>query len=162
MVLQAEKKKLHYLNSSLRGLTIFYPHQVFSGLFTRKGRRIHARNLTNKLFVHIRHKYRANPVFFLKAFFERMRPKVGLYPKKIAGVTHKIPSPISYKKSVSILLRWWLHTAQKAAKGKPFFPCLVAELDAAYKSGSSQLARKRDEVHRLAHLNRPFLRFLRF
>jgi ribosomal protein S7 len=133
-----------------------------AGLLTRHGGRKHGAQLAARTFLHIRKQYRVHPILFLQAFFEKFRPKVFLYGKKIAGVTHKIPVPVSYRKSVSILLHWWLHLARKNQRGRPFLHAFIAELDAAYRLPTSPLAKKRDEVHRLAHLNRPFLRYLRF
>ncbi len=156
MVHQAVKKKLH--KSSAK----FYPTKLFLGILISSGSKQTALRVLLRLFTHIRKKYKVIPLVFLRIFFERMRPKVALYSKKIAGVTHKIPVPVSYRKSVSVLLHWWVAAARKASKGRPIISYLISELDSAYKSPSSTLAKKRDEVHRLAHFNRPFLRYLRF
>lgn len=156
MVHQVVKKKL------LKARTKFYPYSLFLGILISSGQKHLARRILSKLFRHIRRKYKANPLFFLKVFFEKMRPKVALYAKKIAGVTHKIPVPVTYRKSVSILLHWWVSSAHRVSRGRPLVGSLISELDTSYKSVASNLAKKRDEVHRLAHLNRPFLRYLRF
>jgi len=156
MVHQAVKKK------QLKARGHFYPYLLFWGILISSGQRQVARKLLGKLFRHIRRKYKTNPLFFLKAFFEKLRPKVGLYAKKIAGVTHKIPVPVSYRKSISTLLHWWVLLAKRTSRGRPIIGSLISELDLAYKSTSSGLAKKRDDVHRLAHLNRPFLRYLKF
>lgn len=156
MVHQVVKKKL------LKARVKFYPYLLFWGILILSGQKQTAKRILAKLFRHIRRKYKANPLFFLKAFFEKMRPKVALYAKKIAGVTHKIPVPVTYRKSISILLHWWVLSAKRASRGRPLIGALTAELDLAYKSANSNLAKKRDEVHRVAHLNRPFLRYLRF
>jgi ribosomal protein S7 len=156
MAHQAVKKKL--LNTGKK----FYPYRLILGTLTTSGKKILAKRVVSKLFSHIRKRYHIAPLLFLKFFFERLRPKVGLYSKKIAGVTHKIPVPVTYRKSVSILLHWWVFQAKKASNGRPFSAAFISELDNSYKSSTSILAKKRDEVHKLAHLNRPFLRFLRF
>lgn len=157
MVHQVVKKKL------LKARLKFYPYNLFLGILVSSGQKHLARRILSKLFRHIRRKYKANPLFFLKIFFEKMRPKIALYAKKIAGVTHKIPVPVTYRKSVSILLHWWVSSAQRVSRGRPLIGALISELDISYKSTiNSNLAKKRDEVHRLAHLNRPFLRYLRF
>ena len=156
MVHQVVKKK------QLRSGFKLYPYKLFIGILVCSGKKVMARRILSRLFSHIRKKYKANPLLFLRIFFERMRPKVSLYSKKIAGVTHKIPVPVSYRKSISILLHWWVFAAKKSSKGHPFAAALIHELDNSYKLASSNLSKKRDEVHRLAHLNRPFLRYLKF
>jgi ribosomal protein S7 len=144
------------------GLRKFYPYVFLVGLLTRRGQRRRALRLVAQIFLHIRKQYRVHPLLFLQLFSEKFRPKVFLYGKKIAGVTHKIPVPISYRKSVSVLFHWWLHLARKNQRGRSFLQAFLLELDNAYRLPVSPLSKKRDEVHRLAHLNRPFLRYLRF
>lgn len=156
MVHQVVKKK--HLRSSPR----FYPYKLFIGLLTVRGRRVRGRRLTARLFSHIRKRYKVPPLVFFKAFFEKFRPKVFLYAKRIAGITYKIPVPISYRKSVSILLHWWIALARKNRRGRAFYTAFIHELDVAYRYSVNNLSKKRDEVHRLAHFNRPFLRYLRF
>jgi ribosomal protein S7 len=156
MVHQVVKKK------HLKGSPKFYPYKLFIGLLTVRGGRLRGQHLTARLFIHVRRQYRVHPLIFFRAFFEKFRPKVFLYAKRIAGITYKIPVPISYRKSVSILLHWWIALAEKHRRGRPFFPAFLHELDMAYKYSNNNLARKRDEVHKLAHFNRPFLRYLRF
>jgi ribosomal protein S7 len=99
---------------------------------------------------------------FCSSFLRSFALKYFCTEKKIAGVTHKIPVPISYRKSVSVLFHWWLHLARKNQRGRSFLQAFLLELDNAYRLPVSPLSKKRDEVHRLAHLNRPFLRYLRF
>jgi ribosomal protein S7 len=102
-----------------------------------------------------------HPIIFLNLFFEKIRPKVGLFSKKIAGINYKIPVPVTYTKSVSILIHWWLASAKRSGKGKSFVTAFISELDDAYRTPTSSIAKKRDETHRLAHLNRPFLKFIK-
>jgi ribosomal protein S7 len=156
MVHQVVKKK--HLRSSPR----FYPYKLFVGLLTVRGQKARGRRLTAQLFTYIRKRYHVHPLVFFRAFFEKFRPKVFLYAKSIAGITYKIPVPISYRKSVSIVVHWLVTAARKQRRGHPFYPQFVREIDVAYRFTQNPLAKKRNEVHRLAHFNRSFLRYLRF
>jgi ribosomal protein S7 len=139
----------------------YFPYRVLRGTLISSGKKRIAERLISRLFYHIRITYNVHPLIFLNLFFEKMRPKVGLFSKKIAGINYKIPVPITYKKSVSVMLHWWLASAKKNSKGRDFYTSFVSELDDAYRNPLSSIAKRRDESHRLAHLNRPFLKYLR-
>jgi small subunit ribosomal protein S7 len=155
MVQQNQKQKLNRVCSR------YFPYRVLRGMLIRCGKKRIAERLVSQLFYHIRVTYNVHPLIFLNLFFEKMRPKVGLFPKKIAGINYKIPVPISYTKSVSVMLHWWLAAASKNSKGKDFYTSFIAELDDAYKNPTSIIAKRRDETHKLAHLNRPFLKYVK-
>jgi ribosomal protein S7 len=140
----------------------FYPYLLFIGIFTFRGQRGRGLRIVDSLFRHVRKSYNVEPLVFFRFFFEKFRPKVFMYPKRIAGITYKIPTPVTYRKSVSLLLHWWIHLARKNRGGQAFFPAFLREMDNAYKLPTSNLSKKRDEVHKLAHFNRPFLRYLKF
>jgi len=139
----------------------YFPYRVLRGALIRSGKKLFAEKLVSSLFYHIRVTYDVHPIIFLNLFFERIRPKVGIFSKKIAGINYKIPVPVTYVKSVSTLIHWWLASSRRSAKGKSFIVAFTSELDDAYRSSGSSLAKRRDETHRLAHLNRPFLKFLK-
>ncbi len=150
-----QKQKLN------RACSQYFPYKILRGTFIRSGKKRIAERLISQLFYHIRMNYNVHPLIFLNLFFEKMRPKVGLFPKKIAGINYKVPVPISYKKSVSVLLHWWLLAAKKGSKGRSFYVSFVTEMDDAYRNPLSTIAKRRDEAHRLAHLNRPFLKYVK-
>lgn len=157
MVHQVAKK------NQLRGRRdIFYPYLLFVGILTFRGHRGRGILMTDSLFQHVRKTYKVEPLVFFRFFFEKFRPKVFMYSKRIAGITYKIPTPVSYKKSVSLLMHWWIHLARKNKGGGDFFSAFLREMDNAYKLSDSNLSRKRDDIHKLAHFNRPFLRYLKF
>jgi len=157
MVYQVVKK------NHLRGYRDrFYPYLIFIGLLTFRGRKGQGALITDALFSHVRKTYKVEPLIFFRFFFEKFRPKVFMYSKRIAGITYKIPTPVSYRKSVSLLLHWWLNFARKNRSGQKFFPVFLREMDNAYKLNESNISKKRDEIHKLAHFNRPFLRYLKF
>lgn len=155
MVQSNQKQRLN------RACNGYFPYKVLRGILIRAGKKRVAERLISQLFYHIRVTYKVHPLVFLNVFFERMRPKVGLFSKKIAGINYKIPVPIIYTKSVSVMLHWWLSAAKKNSKGRDFYTAFISELDDAYKNPMSSIAKRRDETHRLAHLNRPFLKYVK-
>jgi len=113
-----------------------------------------------RVYLRVHSKLHISPYVFFNTLLERIRPRVQLTPKKIAGITYKIPTPISYRKSVTTAIHWVVNSAAKR-KGKPFHRLLFDEVEEIYRNPVSSVFKKRDEVHRTAYLNKPFLRYLR-
>lgn len=137
--------------------------QAIVGNLTRRGRKVYAHKLLLALKWHIKTNYKnSNPLAFLEELFEEARPKVMLIPKRLGSVTYKIPTPLPYHKSFRIVIRWFTNAARKR-KGKPMFVKLLEELDDLASNNKSNLVlKRRDEYHKWAHLNRPFIHFARF
>ena len=64
MVHQVVKKK------QLRSGFKLYPYKLFIGILVCSGKKVMARRILSRLFSHIRKKYKANPLLFLRIFFE--------------------------------------------------------------------------------------------
>lgn len=91
---------------------------------------------------------------------ENITPSVEVRKVRVSGSTHSVPAILSKKKQESRALKWLLESAQKRQKHSkaPFSKCLADEiLDASRKMG--QARQKRDELHRLAQMNRAFIRY---
>jgi ribosomal protein S7 len=153
MVLRAQRKT----NLNFFGNLAF----IFSNSLIRNGNKIRASNIADKVFLYLRKRHGVHPykIFFL--LLNECRPKVHLYPKRIAGITYKIPVPVSKRKSFIVAVHWLLEAASKR-KGRTLEAALIEELEQIYIKPINNVSKKRDEFHRLAYLNKPFLRFMRF
>lgn len=91
---------------------------------------------------------------------ENITPSLEVRQVRVAGSTYLVPAVISKKKQETLALKWLLESAkkrQKSSKGD-FSHCLADEiLDASRKLG--QARQKRDELHRLAQMNRAYVRY---
>lgn len=91
---------------------------------------------------------------------ENITPSLEVRKVRVAGSTYSVPAVLSKKKQETLALKWLLESAQKRQKNSkaPFSKCLADEiLDASRKIG--QARQKRDDLHRLAQMNRAFVRY---
>jgi small subunit ribosomal protein S7 len=138
-----------------------YLTKAFIGSITKNGKKSKASKIFNIFLFDISVKFEISPVEFLNQVIENVRPKVFLISKKISGSTVKIPTPISLSRSYSIAIKWFLSSASKRS-GSPFNQLIFFELLDIYMNPSNTTLRKRDEYHKLAKINRPYLRYNRF
>lgn len=96
---------------------------------------------------------------FRKAL-DNVMPSLQVRKVRIAGTTYLVPSILSKKKQESLAMRWIIESAKIRKKNSRarFCECLSHEiLDAFKKQG--QARQKRDELHRVAQINRAYVRY---
>jgi small subunit ribosomal protein S7 len=96
----------------------------------------------------------------LNQALENTMPSLEVRRVRIAGSTYLVPSMLSKKKQESIAMRWILEAARQRKKKARlgFAECLSEEiLDALKKQGGPR--QKRDELHRIAQINRAYSRY---
>lgn len=78
---------------------------------------------------------------------------------RVSGKTRQIPSIIACNRQQTLAIRWLIEAAKNnKKKNKTFADCLATEfLEAADKRGGAR--QKRNELHKVAHSNRTFLRY---
>lgn len=135
--------------------------KIFIGSITKQGKRSKAMALFTLFLYDIRIKFDVDPLEFLQNVLDNVRPKVFLISKKVSGSTVRIPTPIPLKRSYSIAIKWFLASTRKRS-GSAFNQLMFTEFMDIYINPSNATLRKRDEYHKLAKLNRPFLRYNKF
>ena len=91
---------------------------------------------------------------------ENITPSLEVRKVRVAGSTYIVPAVLTKKKQETLALKWLIESAKKRQKNSKFdfSTCLADEvLDAAKKMG--QARQKRDELHRLAQMNRAYIRY---
>jgi small subunit ribosomal protein S7 len=91
---------------------------------------------------------------------ENLTPNLEVRKVRVSGSTYLVPAVLAKKKQETLALKWLIEAAKKRQKNArfDFSTCLAEEiLDASRKLG--QARQKRDELHRLAQLNRAFIRY---
>lgn len=91
---------------------------------------------------------------------ENLVPNLEVRKVRVAGSTYIVPAVLSKKKQETLALKWIIESAKKRQKNSKleFSVCLADEmLEASRKSG--QARQKRDELHRLAQMNRAYSRY---
>lgn len=135
--------------------------KTFIGSITKCGKKTKAIKLFTLFLYDIKLKFNVYPLDLLELVIDTIRPKVFLISKKISGSTVRIPTPIPLHRSYSIATKWFLSSVEKR-KGGPFNQLIFAELLDIYANPVNSTLKKRDEYHKLAKLNRPFLRYNKF
>jgi small subunit ribosomal protein S7 len=151
-------KKLNLVKNSSDFRTRKHIVKAFIGSITKNGKKTKAIRIFNTFLYDVGAKFNTSPVEFLDSFLELIRPKVFLISKKISGSTVRIPVPVNINKSYSIAIKWFLNSVSKRS-GSPFNQLIFFELLDIYSNPSNQTLKKRDEYHKLAKLNRPFLKY---
>jgi small subunit ribosomal protein S7 len=151
-------KKFKFIRNSGDRANHKYLVRAFIGSMTKSGKKTKATRLFNAFLYDIGIKFNTPPVDFLDNLIETIRPKVFLISKKISGSTVRIPTPITLGKSYSIGIKWFLSSVSKR-HGSPFNQLMFFELLDIYANPANQTLKKRDEYHKLAKLNRPFLKY---
>lgn len=134
----------------------------FIGSIIKRGNKQKSIKFFSYLRYSITRTYGVDGLKFLKVLLDGARPKIFLTSKKIAGIVHKIPTPITVRKSYSMAIHWLLVSAAKRAISGGFDQALFAEVNDLYKNPNNSVVKKRDEFHKLAYLNKPFLRYYKF
>jgi small subunit ribosomal protein S7 len=91
---------------------------------------------------------------------ENITPYLEIRKVRVAGSTYLVPAVLSKKKQETLALKWIIESAKKRQKNSKldFSTCLADEIfDASRKLG--QARQKRDELHRLAQINRAYIRY---
>lgn len=130
----------------------------FTGNLIKCGKKRKAFLFFNKLLYQVRRAYKVDPIQLFLLVFEAARPKVFLSSKRVAGIIYKIPVPISVDRSFSTVIRWFIAAAGKR-RSHNFAKSIFDEFNDLYKNSSNTIIKKRDEFHKMAYVNKPFLRY---
>ncbi|KAJ7298832.1 hypothetical protein O6H91_Y389700 [Diphasiastrum complanatum] len=131
----------------------------FVNICMADGKKTKARALVYETFQHLA--VRGDVVTILDKAVENVRPICEVKRVRIAGVTHNVPSTIAKHRQETLALRWLLEAAVKRRSSKKSLSvgqCLCDEiLDASQKTGMAR--KKRDDLHKLAEVNRTFAHY---
>lgn len=87
-------------------------------------------------------------------------PHLQVRKVRVAGTTYLVPALLAKKKQEALAIRWIIEAAKKKKKSSKlsFAECLADEIiDAYLKQGYARA--KRAELHRLAEMNRAYIRY---
>lgn len=107
-----------------------------------------------------RKKAKSSIVFLvLSKALQNVMPYLEVRKVRISGKTRQIPSMIRVNRQQTLAIRWLIEAARKKQKKNGrFTDCLANEfIEAFEKQGNAR--QKRNELHKIAHANRTFLRY---
>lgn len=96
---------------------------------------------------------KGDPMDFLLAALENIRPKLEVKSRRVGGATYQVPMEVPYQRQVGLAFRWLVQAANKR-KGA-MLEGLASEIIDAYNN-TGEVVKKKDEVHRMAQANRAF------
>lgn len=100
------------------------------------------------------------PYFILVKAVMKAAPKITLQSKRVGGVIYRLPKLIRKTSSSYFTGIRWLVKNARLRRENGFPARLANEIVDTYK-GNSPTLRRKAELHRIAVLNRPFVRYLR-
>lgn len=96
---------------------------------------------------------KGDPMDFLLAALENIRPKLEVKSRRVGGATYQVPMEVPYQRQVGLAFRWLVQAANKR-KGA-MIEGLANEIMDAYNN-TGEVVKKKEEVHRMAQANRAF------
>ena len=87
-------------------------------------------------------------------------PSLEVRKVRVSGSTYNVPAVLSKKKQETLALKWLIDSARKRQNNSNlgFATCLADEFMDAYKK-LGQARQRRDDFHRLAQMNRAYIRY---
>lgn len=161
--------------------SIFSPTSVdrFLNFLTKKGKKSKARLLLNKTLFLLTKKSldsrKSNmtssasvgfvptndSIFILNQAISNVKPFFEVKKVRVAGTTYQVPCLVQATRQESLAIHWILESAYERKKKNPVQPfenCLAFEIYEAFqKQGQARM--KRNELHKLAEVNRAFSHF---
>lgn len=132
---------------------------VFIGFLTKNGNKLKAEKLCLLILLSLKKTFKKNPFYILESCIRRIRPVVSFKPKKIAGITYKLPMLLNTKRANSLAVRWLLESARRRHE-KGIAKKLIKEIKIVY-SGKGNVYKKKKELHNIVLANRAFLKYLK-
>lgn len=133
--------------------------KILNNSLIKKGKKIQIEKLSFNFLKNLKAEVRQDPISVLNLALFKAKPVVTLKGKKVAGVSLKIPTLIANGKDFSISIKWFVQSSLLKIGNDKLNIKLVREvLDILANKGAT--IKKRNELHKLALSNRPFLKYL--
>jgi len=130
----------------------------FIGCLCRRGNKIRAERIFADITDALRRSIKETPTSVLMLVLSTFRPHCRLFSKKVGGTSYKLPILLTEIQSYSVAVHWLIENAEKRSE-KNITERVLCEIMDTFQGKNQTLIKKRDEIHKIALLNRPFLRF---
>jgi small subunit ribosomal protein S7 len=168
---------LNYIENTPNTFNFFTLSEKIINLLMKHGKKLQATNLFFETLLLLKKKMTYIPkktsssnhtvvsqhvsvLEIVESAIQNVTPYLEVRKVRVAGSTYLVPSILSKKKQESLAIRWLIDSAKKKQKNTRlnFSECFADEIiDASKKQG--QARQKRDELHRLAEVNRAYIRY---
>jgi len=130
----------------------------FIGCLIKRGNKVRAHNIFMAVNDIVSARLEENPLVVIYVSLSSIRPLVSLLSKKVGGSTYKLPYLITKEHGLSLAGHWLIENSKKR-HDKTFIERLANELIETYLGRNTTLEKRRDEIHRTATSNRPFMHY---
>jgi small subunit ribosomal protein S7 len=130
---------------------------VFLRSLSFQGVQTVAENLMSDVLFELKRRFSDDPLEVLFIAMDNIRPLIFLKSVKKGGSIQKVPSFLPFSKQRHLGIRWLILGARTRSARNLLFG-LVEEVSDAYSNRNCFSQRKRQELHKLALINRSFLR----
>lgn len=132
---------------------------ILGNSLIKKGKKYEAEKICFAFLRRIRVETRQSPIVVLMTVLHKIKPIVTLKGKRVAGTNLKIPALILPGQDNTMAIKWFIESALSRGGNLEISEKLLQEvLDILANKGST--VKKRNDLHRLALVNRPFLKFI--
>jgi small subunit ribosomal protein S7 len=123
----------------------------------KDGKKMKPQKIFYSAMNYIKEKTGEDPFKLFQQALKNVAPNLEVWPRRIAGATYLVPRVVSSQRRFSKAVKWIIEAA-RSKKGKPTYIKLAEEIIAA-ANNEGDAVKKKQEMHKLAELNRAFAHF---
>lgn len=123
----------------------------------KDGKKTKAQKIFYSAMNYIKEKTGQDPFKIFQQALKNTAPLLEVWPRRVAGATYLVPRVVRSERRFSKAVKWLIEAARNR-KGKPMYIRLGEELIAAANNEGGAV-QKKNEMHKLAELNKAFAHF---
>jgi len=157
MVLKEKKNKIDkkdFLNNEF-----FMIYNLLLGFLIKDGKKIKALKILNKVFFLVRKNLKISEREILSHLFQNLGLSIELRKVHLFGKTHYVPSPITLKRKIYLVVKILISSALKRSKKLPFYENLSDEIISTVEKKPCDSLKTVLEIMKLALKNRSNIHF---
>jgi small subunit ribosomal protein S7 len=133
--------------------------KVLSNSLVKKGKKIKIERVCFNFLLALKKGTSKNPLLIFNYSIDRVRPLLTLKNKKVAGTNLKIPVLVNSGQDTSMSIKWLVESLKTKAGNDKVATKITQELTDIL-SNKGLTIKKKNELHKTALANRPFLKYL--
>ena len=147
------KKKIYNSDPMYQSILV----HMFVTCLIQNGKKSLAYCILYSSFRRIQEKVQREPLAIMEYAIQTVTPTVQLKSRRVGGATYQVPTEVKLQRGAIIAIRW-IFLAACVRSGRNIDNCLAIEIIDAI-CGNGGAVRKREEVYRIADVNKAFTRY---
>lgn len=137
----------------------YFYSKLFVGLLIRDGKKVRAEKVFAYVLEGLKKELGVDPFTVIEEAVRRVKPTVNLKPHVASGLTYRVPVLVPVGKEFSLAVKWIMVAASERKEHSLVDRICGEIIDINQNIGLT--VKRKEEVHRTALTNRPFLKFLK-